>query len=123
MHRLQHLRVGRLDAVAVALHAEFLLHGGMAERLASRADEARCLGAQDSGRRRGPAGLSAAHRLGLRGYEVALSETSTELGGRVARECRLPGLSAWGRVRDYRQGQIEKMPNVAVYRESKIDGG
>jgi dimethylamine/trimethylamine dehydrogenase len=69
----------------------------------------------------GPTGLSAAHRLGLRGYEVALSETSTELGGRVARECRLPGLSAWGRVRDYRQGQIEKMPNVAIYRESKLE--
>lgn len=68
----------------------------------------------------GPTGLSAAHRLGLRGYEVALSDTSTELGGRVARECRLPGLSAWGRVRDYRQGQIEKMPNVAIYRESKL---
>ena len=68
----------------------------------------------------GPTGLSAAHRLGLRGYEVALSETSKELGGRVARECRLPGLSAWGRVRDYRQGQIEKMANVAVYRESKL---
>ena len=68
----------------------------------------------------GPTGLSAAHRLGLRGYEVALSETNTVLGGRVARECRLPGLSAWGRVRDYRQGQIEKMPNVAIYRESKL---
>ncbi|HUQ37961.1 MAG TPA: NAD(P)-binding protein [Aestuariivirga sp.] len=68
----------------------------------------------------GPTGLSAAHRLGLRGYEVALAETSTELGGRVARECRLPGLSAWGRVRDYRQGQIEKMANVAIYRESKL---
>jgi dimethylamine/trimethylamine dehydrogenase len=68
----------------------------------------------------GPTGLSAAHKLGLRGYEVAISETSTELGGRVARECRLPGLSAWGRVRDYRQGQIEKMVNVSIYRESKL---
>jgi dimethylamine/trimethylamine dehydrogenase len=38
----------------------------------------------------------------------------------VAKECRLPGLSAWGRVRDYRQGQIEKMPNVAIYRESRL---
>ena len=55
---------------------------------------------------------------GLRGYEVALAEAGTELGGRVAQECRLPGLSAWGRVRDYRQGQIEKMANVNVYRES-----
>jgi dimethylamine/trimethylamine dehydrogenase len=68
----------------------------------------------------GPTGLSAAHKLGLRGYEVALSEANTELGGRVAKECKLPGLSAWGRVRDYRQGQIQKMGNVAVYRGSKL---
>jgi dimethylamine/trimethylamine dehydrogenase len=68
----------------------------------------------------GPAGLSAAHKLGLRGYEVALAEADNELGGRVARECRLPGLAAWGRVRDYRQGQIEKMVNVNIYRASKL---
>ena len=68
----------------------------------------------------GPAGLSAAHRVGLRGYEVALAEAGTELGGRVARECRLPGLSAWGRVRDYRAGQIGKMTNVNVYRDSRL---
>jgi dimethylamine/trimethylamine dehydrogenase len=68
----------------------------------------------------GPAGLSAAHKLGLRGYEVALAEAGTELGGRVARECRLPGLSAWGRVRDYRQGQIQKMTNVNVYLDSRL---
>lgn len=68
----------------------------------------------------GPAGLSAAHKLGLRGYEVALAEAGTELGGRVARECRLPGLAAWGRVRDYRAGQIGKMSNVNVYRDSKL---
>ncbi len=68
----------------------------------------------------GPTGLSAAHKLGLRGYEVALAEAGTELGGRVAKECKLPGLSAWGRVRDYRQGQIQKMNNVTVYRDSKL---
>jgi dimethylamine/trimethylamine dehydrogenase len=68
----------------------------------------------------GPTGLSAAHKLGLRGYEVALAEAGTELGGRVSRECRLPGLAAWGRVRDYRQGQIQKMPNVNVYRDSLL---
>lgn len=68
----------------------------------------------------GPAGLSAAHKAGLRGYEVALAEASTELGGRVSRECRLPGLSAWARVRDYRMGQIQKMPNVNVYRDSRL---
>jgi dimethylamine/trimethylamine dehydrogenase len=68
----------------------------------------------------GPAGLSAARGLGLRGYEVALAEAGTELGGRVAKECRLPGLSAWGRVRDYRVGQIQKMPNVQIYLNSKL---
>ena len=68
----------------------------------------------------GPAGLSTAHKLGLRGYEVALAEAHTELGGRVAKECRLPGLAAWGRVRDYRQGQIQKMSNVEIYRASQL---
>ncbi|HET6621806.1 MAG TPA: NAD(P)-binding protein, partial [Dongiaceae bacterium] len=68
----------------------------------------------------GPAGLSAARGLGLRGYEVALAEAGTELGGRVAKECRLPGLAAWGRVRDYRVGQIQKMPNVEVYLDSNL---
>jgi dimethylamine/trimethylamine dehydrogenase len=68
----------------------------------------------------GPTGLSAAHKLGLRGYEVALAEASTELGGRVTLEAKLPGLSAWARVRDYRVGQIQKMPNVSVYRDSKL---
>jgi dimethylamine/trimethylamine dehydrogenase len=68
----------------------------------------------------GPTGLSAAHKLGLRGYEVALAEAGSELGGRVVRECKLPGLSAWGRVRDYRQGQIQKMANVNVYRDSLL---
>ncbi|NKB77465.1 MAG: NAD(P)-binding protein [Gammaproteobacteria bacterium] len=68
----------------------------------------------------GPAGLEAARALGLRGYDVLLAEAGTELGGRVTRESKLPGLSSWGRVRDYRQGQIEKMANVSVYFESKL---
>ncbi|RWD72325.1 NAD(P)-binding protein [Mesorhizobium sp.] len=68
----------------------------------------------------GPAGLEAARALGLRGYQVALAEAGTELGGRVARECLLPGLSAWGRVRDYRQYQLSQMPNVDIYFESRL---
>jgi dimethylamine/trimethylamine dehydrogenase len=68
----------------------------------------------------GPAGLSAARGVGLRGYEVALAEAGTELGGRVAQESRLPGLATWGRVRDYRVGQIQKMPNVQVYLDSPL---
>jgi len=68
----------------------------------------------------GPAGLEAARALGLRGHEVALAEASTELGGRVNLESRLPGLSAWGRVRDYRLGQIAKMTNVETYLDSRL---
>ena len=68
----------------------------------------------------GPAGLEAARALGQRGYEVTLAEASREPGGRVARECRLPGLAAWGRVRDWRMLQIEKLANVSLYLESAM---
>ena len=68
----------------------------------------------------GPAGLEAALVLGKRGYEVALAEAGTALGGRVSRERALPGLSVWGRVADYRTGQIAPMPNVSVYYESRL---
>ncbi len=68
----------------------------------------------------GPAGLEAAHILGKRGYQVTLAETGTTLGGRVARERTLPGLSAWGRVADYRTGQIAPLPNVQTYLDSRL---
>jgi len=69
----------------------------------------------------GPAGLEAARMLGGRGYEVALAEAGRELGGRVAKERLLPHLSAWGRVMDYRIGQIEPLANVTIYRESLLN--
>ncbi len=68
----------------------------------------------------GPAGLEAARALGQRGYAVSLAEARRELGGRVAREARLPGLAEWARVRDWRVGQIDKLANVAVYRDSML---
>ena len=68
----------------------------------------------------GPSGLEAARALGLRGYEVAVAEATRDLGGRVSRESALPGLNEWARVRDYRLQQIEKMPNVEIYRESEL---
>jgi dimethylamine/trimethylamine dehydrogenase len=68
----------------------------------------------------GPAGLEAAMQLGKRGYRVTLAEATDTLGGRVARERTLPGLSAWGRVADYRIGQIAPMPNVQTYRISHL---
>ena len=69
----------------------------------------------------GPAGLEAARALANRGYDVALAEAGSELGGRVARERKLPGLSAWGRVADYREYQLSQSPNVEIYRESELD--
>jgi dimethylamine/trimethylamine dehydrogenase len=68
----------------------------------------------------GPAGLEATRSLGNRGYNVLLAEADSHLGGRVARECQLPGLSEWGRVRDYRTNQILKMPNVDIYLENRM---
>jgi dimethylamine/trimethylamine dehydrogenase len=68
----------------------------------------------------GPAGLEAARALGQRGYRVTLAERSRALGGRVSREAGLPGLAEWGRVRDWRLGQIAKLPNVEVYLESAM---
>ena len=68
----------------------------------------------------GPAGLEAARALGQRGYDVLLAEATEELGGRVSRESRLPGLSTWGRVRDYRVQQLSQMANVDVYRDSRM---
>jgi dimethylamine/trimethylamine dehydrogenase len=68
----------------------------------------------------GPAGLEAARALGQRGYDVILAEATRELGGRVTTESQLPGLAEWARVRDYRLGQIDKMPNVEIYRESEL---
>jgi len=68
----------------------------------------------------GPAGLEAARAMGQRGYQVLLAERRTELGGRVTRESRLPGLSAWARVRDYRVQQLNKMPNVDVFLDSEM---
>ena len=69
----------------------------------------------------GPAGLEATRALSERGYDVALAEAGTTLGGRVARERLLPGLSAWGRVADFREYQIKQKPNVEVYFDSELD--
>ena len=69
----------------------------------------------------GPAGLEAARALSLRGYDVAIAEARNVIGGRVTRERLLPGLSAWGRVVDYRQYQLSQRANVDIYLESKLD--
>ena len=68
----------------------------------------------------GPSGLECALALGQRGYRVILSESLSELGGRVSRESLLPGLSEWGRVRDYRVQMLDRIPDVSVYRENTL---
>jgi dimethylamine/trimethylamine dehydrogenase len=68
----------------------------------------------------GPAGLEAALTLGRRGYEVLLAESGTELGGRVIREAKLPGLAEWARVSDWRIHQISKLANVETFRSSAL---
>jgi dimethylamine/trimethylamine dehydrogenase len=85
------------------------------ERIAPRRRERRVLvvGA-------GPAGLEAARALGQRGYAVQLAEAEAELGGRVTREARLPGLAEWARVRDWRVGQMRRMPNVEIYPGNRL---
>jgi dimethylamine/trimethylamine dehydrogenase len=68
----------------------------------------------------GPAGLECAQALGKRGYSVTLADAGTEWGGRLRFETRLPGLSAWRRVIDYRLGQLHRLPNVELFLESRL---
>ena len=68
----------------------------------------------------GPAGLEAARAAGQRGYEVALAESTRELGGHLNAFAKLPGFAEWLRVRDWRVGQIQKMANVSVYLDSEL---
>lgn len=68
----------------------------------------------------GPAGLECTLTLARRGHPVTLAEATRSLGGRVLRESRLPGLSEWIRVRDYRVSQLRKMSNVEIYPASEL---
>ena len=68
----------------------------------------------------GPAGLECAMQLARRGYQVTLAEASDALGGRVLRESRLPGLSAWARVIDYRVHDLQQRANVQIFMQSRL---
>lgn len=69
----------------------------------------------------GPAGLECALQLARRGYRVTLADAAAEPGGRVLRESRLAGLSAWSRVADYRLYQLRQLGNVRIYAQSTLD--
>ncbi len=68
----------------------------------------------------GPAGLEAALQLGRRGYKVMLAEATRELGGRILKDSRLPGLGTWIRVRDHRVHMLAKLDTVEIFRESRL---
>jgi len=68
----------------------------------------------------GPAGLECALQLSNRGHPVTLAESSTEIGGRVLRESRLPGLASYQRVADYRTQYLLSRASVEVYKDSEL---
>ncbi|MGD8418816.1 MAG: FAD-dependent oxidoreductase [Gammaproteobacteria bacterium] len=68
----------------------------------------------------GPAGLECALQLANRGYAVNLAEAGETLGGRVTRECELPGMSSYARVRDYRENLLRQKPNVEIYLDNRL---
>jgi len=67
----------------------------------------------------GPSGLECGLSLAKRGYNVVIAEKQSLAGGRVLKESKLPGLSEWKRVMDYRLNQLQQMPNVEIYFEVK----
>ncbi|MEM6563136.1 MAG: FAD-dependent oxidoreductase [Pseudomonadota bacterium] len=68
----------------------------------------------------GPAGRECALTLARAGHEVTVAEKESDFGGRVLRESALKGLSAWGRVKDYRLYQLRQTANASLYAESDI---
>jgi dimethylamine/trimethylamine dehydrogenase len=85
------------------------------ERIASRGSESAVLivGA-------GPAGLECALSAARRGYAVSLAEAADEFGGRLRFETRLPGLNTWGRVLDWRLGQLQRLTNATLYAGNEL---
>jgi len=68
----------------------------------------------------GPAGLECALTFARRGYSVSLAEAADNFGGRLRFETTLPGLATWGRVLDWRLGQLQRLPNVTLYAGNEL---
>ena len=121
VHRLQHLRDRRHDHHADPLHAESDHGRGVAQGMASgahRAEAAATSGSSSSAR--GLPGWKRRARLGSVVMKCISPKRRSKLGGRVNLESRLPGLAEWARVRDWRLVQINKMPNVTLYRDNRL---
>ena len=68
----------------------------------------------------GPAGLEATLSLARRGYSVAIADSNKELGGRINMESKLPGMTSYKRVVDYRVNQINQLNNVDVFLDNAL---
>ena len=68
----------------------------------------------------GPAGLECARALGQRGYPVTLVDAKREMGGRVLLESKLPGLSEWRRVAEWRLAAPQLRPNLTMFPSSPM---
>ena len=69
----------------------------------------------------GPAGLECALTLARRGYQVSLAEAEEQFGGRLTFEAALPGLAAWGRVLQWRLGQLQRLTNMTLYAGNRLE--
>ena len=52
--------------------------------------------------------------LGKKGYKIDLVEKSKNIGGHLVNITKLPGLSEWVKVIDFRKSQLDSLPNVKV---------
>ncbi|MGI9501420.1 MAG: NAD(P)-binding protein, partial [Geminicoccaceae bacterium] len=68
----------------------------------------------------GPAGLECAWTLLRAGHQVTIAEARSDPGGRVTLEAALPGLGAWGRVRDHRVYQMQQRADAELYLSSPM---
>ena len=70
----------------------------------------------------GPAGMECAVVLGKRGFEaVHLVDDAEELGGQMRWVRRLPGLGEWGRIVDWRHGQLDLLRSVEFVPRRRLD--
>ena len=85
------------------------------DQVANREDPVLIVGA-------GPAGMECARVLAERGMEnVHLIDQRDTLGGHLNWLTQLPGLNEWGRITDYRQVQLDKLPGVTFIPNQRMD--